>query len=84
MTMATKVVPILPDREALRALYDAAVGEINIARNNILTTAFYAKTGDAVFNADYLALSDAITDARRMHTVSNGHAPSRCRPSNGR
>jgi hypothetical protein len=68
--MTTKVVPTLPDREALRALYDAAVGEINIARNNILTIAFYAKTGDAVFNGGYLALSDAITDHRRMHTVS--------------
>jgi hypothetical protein len=68
--MTTKVVSTLPDREALRALYDAAVAEINIARNNILTTAFYAKTGDAVFNAGYLALSDAIADNRRMHTVS--------------
>jgi hypothetical protein len=68
--MTTKVVPTLPDREALRSLYDAAVGEINISRDNILITAFYAKTGDAVFNAGYLALSDAITDTRRMHTVS--------------
>jgi hypothetical protein len=68
--MTTKVVPTLPDREALRALYDAAVAEINISRNNLLTTAFYAQTGDAVFNAGYLALSDAIADNRRMHTVS--------------
>jgi hypothetical protein len=68
--MSTKVQPALPDRLALRALYDAAVAELNASRNNILTTGFYAKTGDAVFNAGYLALSDAVTDTRRMHTVS--------------
>ncbi len=61
---------VLPDREALRALYDAAVAEINTSRGNILTTDFYAKTGDAVFNAGYLALSDTVTNTRRMHTVS--------------
>jgi hypothetical protein len=68
--MTTKIVPTVPDRLALRALYDAAVAEINTSRDNILTTGFYAKTGDAVFNAGYLALSDAITGTRRMHTVS--------------
>ena len=60
----------MPERTALRALFDQAVAELNPSRDNILTTEFYAKTGDAVFNAGYSALSDAITDTRRMHTVS--------------
>lgn len=59
-----------PDRAALRVLYDAAIVEINTSRNtNLLTTDFYTKTGDAVFDAGCLALSDAATDTRRMHTV---------------
>src|SRR5580692_5115641 len=61
---------VTPDREALRALYDQAVAELNPSRDNILTTEFYAKTGDAVFNAGYSALSDGVTNTRRMHTVS--------------
>jgi hypothetical protein len=59
-----------PDRAALRALYDAAVQEINSKRDNRLTTEFYTKTGDAVFDAGYLALGDYLTDTRRMNTVS--------------
>jgi hypothetical protein len=62
--------PTVPDREALKALYDEAVNEINAIRCGRLTTEFYAKTGDAVFNAGYLALSDHLTNTRRMHTVS--------------
>jgi hypothetical protein len=64
------LVATTPDRAALRALYDAAAAELNPSRNNILTTEFYAKTGDAVFNAGYIALSDAVSGTRRMHTVS--------------
>ncbi len=45
----------MPDREALRALYDAAVQEFNSKRDNRLTTEFYTKTGDAVFDAGYLS-----------------------------
>ena len=61
----------LPDRDALRALYDAAVAEINMSRDGgLLTTEFYAKTGDALFDIGCLALRDAISDTRRMHTVS--------------
>jgi hypothetical protein len=68
---ATEVLPTALDREELRALYDATVAEINTSRNtNDLTTRFYARTGNAVFDAGYLALSDAITNTRRMHTVS--------------
>jgi hypothetical protein len=59
-----------PERAALRALYDEAVAELNPSRSDILTTEFYAKTGDAVFNAGCSALSDTITGASRMHTVS--------------
>ena len=62
--------PTVPDREALRALYDAAAEEINTTRSNKLSTGFYNKTKDAVFNAGYAALSDFHTDTRRMHTVS--------------
>jgi hypothetical protein len=68
--MAAAATTIIPERQALRTLYDEAVAEINATRNNILTTGFYAKTGDAIFDAGYLALSDAVTDTRRMHTVS--------------
>lgn len=66
----SNLVATMPDRTVLRALYDAAVAELNPSRDNILTTEFYAKTGDAVFNAGYLALSDTVSGTRRMHTVS--------------
>ncbi len=69
--MTTSTVTRVPDRSILRALYDDAVSELSRSRNNDnLTTGFYAKTGDALFDAGCLALSDAITDTRRMHTVS--------------
>ncbi len=59
-----------PERAALRPLYDTAIAELNPSRNNILTTDFYAKTGDAVFDASCLALTDTVSGTRRMHTVS--------------
>lgn len=69
--MTTKVVLAIPDHSELRKLYDTATAEINASRNNnLLSTEFYAKTGDALFDVGCLALSDAITDARRIHTVS--------------
>ena len=69
--MSTDVLPITIDRSALRALYDEAIAEINTLRNtDLYTTNFYARTGDAVFDAGCLALEDATTDTRRMHTVS--------------
>ena len=52
--MTSKIVPTVPHRSALRTLYDQAVAEINTSRDGILTTNFYAKIGDAVFNAGYL------------------------------
>jgi hypothetical protein len=52
--MTTKIVPTVPNRSALRKLYDQAVAEINTSRSGILTTNFYAKTGDTVFHAGYL------------------------------
>jgi hypothetical protein len=70
LTMTTQTLPTVPYREALRALFDEAVNKINTTRDNRLTTEFYAKTGDAVFDAGYLALADCRTDTRRMHTVS--------------
>jgi hypothetical protein len=69
--MTTEVVPALPDHSELRALYDAAIAEINASRNsNLLTANFYRKTSDAVFDTGCVALSDAITNTRMMHTVS--------------
>jgi hypothetical protein len=68
--MTTNVLSAAFDHLALRALYDAAVAELNTSRNGILTTNFYSKTGTTVFNAGCLALSDAVTGTRRMHTVS--------------
>ena len=62
--------PIAFDRHALRVRYDAAVAEINPIRGGRLTTEFYAKTGDAVFNAGCAALEDHYTGTKRMHTLS--------------
>ena len=51
--------PVMPQRDALRALYDAAVREIADTRNQPqLTTGFYARIGDAVFDAAFNALED--------------------------
>jgi hypothetical protein len=61
----------VPDRNELRALYDAAVVEIGQSRPGInLTAGFYAETGDSVFDAGYLALSDHSQGLRRLHVVS--------------
>jgi hypothetical protein len=72
--MTISAVPTVPDREALRALYDEAVKQINPSRPTIdLTTGFYADTGNAVFDAGYLAISDYCQGAsasRRLHVVS--------------
>src|SRR5215831_3898704 len=72
--MTIQPLPTVPDRDALRALYDEAVGQINTSRPAIdLTAGFYAETGNAVFDAGYLALSDhcnGTTGKRRLHVVS--------------
>jgi hypothetical protein len=69
--MTAKELPTAFNRQELRALYDQVVAEINASRNNnLLTSSFYAKTGDALFDVGCLALTDAITNTRRMHTVS--------------
>ncbi len=72
--MTTQVLPTVPHREALRRLYDQAVNEINASRPTIdLTTGFYAQTGDAVFDACFLALSDRCKGTKgpcRVHVVS--------------
>ena len=70
----TQVLPTVPDRETLRALFDDAVNEINQSRRDAkLTTGFYAQTGNGVFDAGYLALSDYCTATKapqRLHVVS--------------
>jgi hypothetical protein len=69
--MTTKIVPALPDHSELRTLYNEAINNINAVRGStLLMTAFYTKTADAMFATGCLALSDAKTDTRRMHTVS--------------
>src|SRR6516164_4805336 len=72
--MTTQMLRTAPNRELLRALYDEAVQQINPSRPKVdLTTGFYAKTGDAVFDAGYLALSDyckGSAGSRRLHVVS--------------
>jgi len=64
--------PTLPDRHALRTRYDEAVSQINVARSAIdLTTGFYARTGDAVFDAGMRAISDACSSSpARVHTIA--------------
>ncbi len=45
----SNVTTVTLDRGALRVFYDDALTQINKTRNGILTTEFYARTGDAVF-----------------------------------
>jgi superfamily II DNA/RNA helicase len=66
----TKERPAVPDRETLYALYDQAVDETNATRDNPLTTEFYLKIKDAVFEACYAALCDHHSNTRRMLTVA--------------
>ncbi|MDE2284326.1 MAG: hypothetical protein KGK33_06900 [Hyphomicrobiales bacterium] len=62
----------MPDRDALKALYDGVIAEINQSRNDDqLTTDFYRKTSEALFDASYLALSDALTNTRRVYTMAS-------------
>ena len=69
--MSINALTTMPDREALRSLYDQAIDQIDNSRSHsLLKTDFYAKTGNALFDAGCLALSDAISNTRRMHTVS--------------
>jgi hypothetical protein len=69
--MTTKVVPAMPDHSELWKLYDEAIIEINASRTSkLLTTKFYTKTADAFFDISCSAVSDAITNTRRMHTVA--------------
>jgi hypothetical protein len=78
-TALTKERPAVPDRVALRALYDQAVDKTNATRANPLTSAFYLKVKDAVFEACYAALCDHHSNTRRMHTVAALPAPARRR-----
>jgi hypothetical protein len=72
--MSSHTLTTLPDHQMVRALYDAAITEVNTTRSNVdLTNGFYAETGNAVFDAGYLALSDYCKGSagpRRLHVVS--------------
>jgi hypothetical protein len=59
----------IPDKTTLRRYYDEAINQLNGPRGGILTREFYRKIGDAVFESGYLALSDAIDNTRRVHTI---------------
>jgi len=62
----------IPDRSELHALFDEQVAKLNLKRDTIdLTKGFYAKTGNAVFEGGYLAISDACRGTNsRIHTVA--------------
>jgi hypothetical protein len=60
---------IQPDREELRALYDQAITVLNADRDGLLTTPYYAKVGDTVFETGCKALEDSINNKRQMHTI---------------
>ncbi|HEV2631324.1 MAG TPA: hypothetical protein VGV41_22095 [Pseudolabrys sp.] len=64
--------PTIPDRQALRARYDEAVNQINAARSSInLRDGFYAKTGDAVFDAGLRALANSAAGGPALvHTIA--------------
>ena len=60
----------LPDRQALRRLYDEAVIEIGERRPDInLAGDFYAKNGNSVFNSGYAALCDYASGTRIARVV---------------
>src|SRR5262245_19005515 len=67
--------PTLPSRDALRAEFDAAIGELDQSRpGSKLTTEFYNRIGNSVFDAGYSALADFCgtegTPQARLHVVS--------------
>lgn len=68
--MTANVTTSVPDRTELRLDYDEAISELNPYRNNCLTTPFYSQTGNAVFDACCLALSDTAAGNKLMRTIS--------------
>jgi hypothetical protein len=58
---------IVPERAALRELYDAAITEL--PNYKLLRTKFYSQVGNAVFKAAHSALTDTVNGESRMHTV---------------
>jgi hypothetical protein len=75
--------PTMPTREQLRSEFDAAVQEIDQARSGSnLTSDFYARIGDSVFDAGFSALTDTCDhggdrgspertkEPHRLHVVS--------------
>jgi hypothetical protein len=58
---------VVPERAALRALYDEAI--LAAPNRDLLTTPFYMQIGDAVFEACYQAMGDAVANTHRMLTV---------------
>jgi hypothetical protein len=51
---------MLPERETLRAAYDAVIEQIDSSRaSRQLTNAFYCKVGDAIFDACYSAVEQS-------------------------
>ena len=62
---------VTPNRERLRALYDAAVHQLSELRPNTnLTTGFYATMGNSVFEAGCTALSYYCAGTQRVPYVA--------------
>jgi hypothetical protein len=74
---------MIPAREALRATFDAVVDEIDNARGSQqLTNAFYAKIGNAIFDACYGALEHSEASGGTLQALSA--PPGRLRPDGHR
>jgi hypothetical protein len=60
----------VPDRDELRVLYDEAIDKLDPLRGNKLRTPFYTQTGDALFEACCLAMTDTASGNKVMRTLS--------------
>lgn len=68
--------PTMPDMQALRTLYDEDVAKINKTRGtDQLNGKFYAGIGDAVFEANCIALSDYCRGPEGLSRVLTVPAP---------
>jgi len=74
---------VIPLRDQLRAEFDAAVIHLDQSRTHpMLTTEFYKRIGDSMFDAGYRALQDFVvhrhpdfdSPTARMHVVSEQEA----------
>jgi hypothetical protein len=70
--------PTMPTREALRSEFDAAVQQIDQARSGSnLTSDFYARIGDSVFDAGFSALADTCDHGGHPRSPAKAKEPHR-------